>query len=70
MIAIGVPTVVGAAAIVQDTISALLGSFWRKMNAQKAQDRGYARWTQRGSMNYPGASGAGIWADVCDAAGY
>lgn len=50
VIAIGVPTVVGAAAIVQVRFQPFL-RFWRKMNAQKAQDRGYARWIQRGSMN-------------------
>ena len=49
VIAIGVPTV-GRLPLCRIRFQPFL-RFWRKMNAQKAQDHGYARWTQRGSMN-------------------
>lgn len=70
VLAVGVPTVVGAAAIVYDTVDAMTGTL--------KKNRGYTRtWNlyggsgSGGAVSFdPGTSGTGVWKPLCNTAGY
>ena len=69
VMAIGVPTVVGAAAIVHDTVSALWGC-WRKMRVPGEPGAGSRKWTGRTVPAYTGVTGAGIRSSLCHSSGH
>lgn len=69
VLAIGVPTVVGAAAIVHDTISALLGVLSPRQK-RKIRENGSRTWTGRSVPSDHRTFRAGVWFSLCNTAGY
>ncbi len=70
VLAVGVPTVVSAAAIVYDTVDAMTGALKKEPGDTRAR-KVCGRTESGGTVSPdPGASGTGVWESLCYTAGH